>query len=562
MFLGDESKYNWIFLIECLLEVSDFLTNVLICYIGFALIMGDGFHKLGIFLIVLLGKVLIYLLSFIMYRKKQTMQGNFKNSIRKELMEAIFIKKSIEDTTHTGELATDVWMGVEWIGVYCFEAVPDLISKLIILSAMVIYMFLINMPVALTFVISILLVCTTDNLFKTAVLAASKKESVTSEEYAKMSMEALKGAETLKSLNAVSLFMDKLCKKAKELKTASMKFVYYTTLSQSIKDCILVIAKIACLVFVLNSYIKYGVNYRATLINIILVLSFYSKINLLHGSLLKKSKAKVFKEKITKYIKESKIYTKRDKIPSDNTTTEYTIYTEDLCFEYPEKTTSVLEDINLNIKKESRVALIGDSGSGKSTIIKCLSGFLNGFTGNVCILGMDISLPESLKRVKEHMSVIWQNNHIFNDTVFENVRISKNDASEEEVIEALKKANLYDFISSLPKGIYTIIGNGGQELSGGQKSRIAIARAFLRDSNIILLDEPTSELDRENEIEIMSNLRVLFKGRTVIQTAHRLETIRDFDVIHFLRDGKVIYSGDHKKLMEISEEYREYFKKL
>ena len=482
MFLGNESKYNWIFFIEYLLEASDFFANILICYFGVALIMGDEFRNSGVFLIVLLGKVLIYLLSFIMYKKKQKMQGNFKNGIRKELMEAIFIKKSIEDTVHTGELATDVWMGVEWIGVYHFEAVPNLISKLIILSAMVIYMFLINMPVALMFVTSMLVVCTTDNLFKTAVLAASKKESVTSEEYAKMSMEALKGAETLKSLNAVNIFKNKLCKKAKELKIASMKFVYYTTLSQSIKDCILVIAKIACLVFVLNSYIKYGVNYRATLINIILVLSFYSKINLLHGSLLKISKAKVFKEKITKYIKESKIYTKRDNIPSDNTTTEYTIHAEDLCFEYPEKTTSVLEDINLNIKKESRVALIGDSGSGKSTIIKCLSGFLNGFTGNVCILGMDISLPESLKRVKEHMSVIWQNNHIFNDTVFENVRISQNDASEEEVIEALKKANLYDFISSLPKGIYTIIGNGGQELSGGQKSRIAIARAFLRDS--------------------------------------------------------------------------------
>ena len=562
MFLGDESKYNWIFLIEYLLEVSDFLTNVLICYIGFALIMGDGFHKLGVFLIVLLGKVLIYLLSFIMYRKKQKMQGKFKNSIRKELMEAIFIKKSIEDTVHTGELATDVWMGVEWIGVYHFEAVPSLISKLIILSAMVFYMFFLNIAVALTFVISILLVCTTDKLFKAFVRAASKRESVTSEEYAKISMEALNGAETLKSLNAVNIFKNKLCKKAKELKRASMKFVYYTTLSQCIKDCVLVTAKIACLVFVLNSHIIYEVDYRVTLINTILVLSFYSKINLLHGSSLKISKAKVFKEKITKYIKESKIYTKRDNISSNNSTTEYTIYTEDLCFEYPEKTTSVLDNINLNIEAESRIALIGDSGCGKSTIIKCLSGFLNGFTGNVCILGMDISCPESLKRVKESMSVIWQNNHIFNDTVFENVRISKIDASEEEVIEALKKANLYDFISSLPKGIYTIIGNGGQELSGGQKSRIAIARAFLRDSNIILLDEPTSELDRENEFEIMSNLRELFKGRTVIQTAHRLETIKDFDVIHFLRDGKVIYSGNHKRLMEISEEYREYFTKL
>lgn len=160
------------------------------------------------------------------------------------------------------------------------------------------------------------------------------------------------------------------------------------------------------------------------------------------------------------------------------------------------------------------------------------------------------------------MSVIWQKNHIFNETVFENVRIARNNASENEVIEALKKANIYEFTTTLSNGIYTYIGDGGHELSGGQKSRIAIARAFLRNSSLILLDEPTSELDRENESEIISNLKKLFKGKTVLQTAHRLETIKDFDLICYVKNGQIIYSGSHEELLLSSEEYRNYFEKI
>lgn len=377
-----------------------------------------------------------------------------------------------------------------------------------------------------------------------------------------MSMEALRGAETLKSLNAVSSYNNKLKKMAELLKTASMKFVLFTTLSQSIKDIVLMTLKIISLIFMLSDFIRFGTGLNTVFITIFILFNFYKNINLLHGSFLKMSKAKIYRDKIRNYINSSEKCVQINGLGQNNFNSGNIIYARDLSFKYPEKKVNVLEDINLNIKQGNKLALIGDSGSGKSTIIKCLSGFLRDFTGEVYIFGLDISKKENLKEVKENMSVIWQKNHIFNDTVFENIRISRKNAGEKDVIDALKKANIYDFIKTLPNNIHTYIGNGGFELSGGQKSRIATARAFLRNASIILLDEPTGELDRENEFEIISNLKDLYKGRTIVQTAHRLETIKEFDEICFMQDGKIIYSGKHEQLLEYSDEYRKYFNKM
>lgn len=557
-----KSSKNILMILYLLSLILDCILNIAVINISYDLVWSNNSANTKMLMYILILKASLYVLIFYLKRKNEDLHGKFKNKIRREFIEAIFLTKNIDDSKHTGELTTDLWMGIEWMGVYYFEALPDLIFKLTLLICGIVYMLYVNYKLALLFVATLTIIFLLEKLFDPLISKSSQKEGQINEEYSMMSMEALNGSETLKSLNGVDFYKSKLKNKSKLLKQASMGFVHLTTLSQLFKDVVMNIIKLLSLIILFRYMIikKFDMNIVAT--NAFILFIIYNSISTLHGSFLKMAKAKVYKEKISTYIKCSEDYRSldtTDKIISDS---DYIVFTEDLSYKYPQSKDSVLKNINLRIKEGHKLALIGSSGSGKSTIIKCLSGFLNNFQGEAFVFGLDLAATGNLKEIKSKMCIILQKNHIFSNSVFENIRISKKNATEDEVIDALKKANIYDFISSLSDGIYTKVGEGGFELSGGQKSRIAIARAFLRDASIILLDEPTSSLDRENEFRIISNLEELFKGRTVIQTAHRLETIKDFDEISYMEGGQIIYSGNHEELINISSEYREYFNRL
>lgn len=557
-----KSSKNILMILYLLSLILDCILNIAVINISYDLVWSNNSANTKMLMYILILKASLYVFIFYLKRKNEDLHGKFKNKIRREFIEAIFLTKNIDDSKHTGELTTDLWMGIEWMGVYYFEALPDLIFKLTLLICGIVYMLYVNYKLALLFVATLTIIFLLEKLFDPLISKSSQKEGQINEEYSMMSMEALNGSETLKSLNGVDFYKSKLKNKSKLLKQASMGFVHLTTLSQLFKDVVMNIIKLLSLIILFRYMIikKFDMNIVAT--NAFILFIIYNSISTLHGSFLKMAKAKVYKEKISTYIKCSEDYRsldKTDKIISDS---DYIVFTEDLSYKYPQSKDSVLKNINLRIKEGHKLALIGSSGSGKSTIIKCLSGFLNNFQGEAFVFGLDLAATGNLKEIKSKMCIILQKNHIFSNSVFENIRISKKNATEDEVIDALKKANIYDFISSLSDGIYTKVGEGGFELSGGQKSRIAIARAFLRDASIILLDEPTSSLDRENEFRIISNLEELFKGRTAIQTAHRLETIKDFDEISYMEGGQIIYSGNHEELINISSEYREYFNRL
>lgn len=542
--------------------ILDCILNIAVINISYDLVWSNNSANTKLLIYVLILKASLYVILFYLKRKNEDLHGKFKNKIRREFIEAIFLTKNIDDSKHTGELTTDLWMGIEWTGVYYFEALPDLIFKLTLLICGILYMLYVNYKLALLFVATLIIIFLLEKIFDPLISESSQKEGQINEEYSMMSMDALNGSETLKSLNGVDFYKSKLKNKSKLLKQASMGFVYMTTLSQLFKDVVLNTIKLLSLIILFRYMIVEKFDLNIVITNAFILFAVYNSISTLHGSFLKMAKAKVYKEKISTYIKCSENYRSLDKADKIIFDSDYIVFTKDLSYKYPQSKDSVLKNINLRIKEGQKLALIGSSGSGKSTIIKCLSGFLNNFQGEAFVFGLDIAGTDNLKEIKSKMCIILQKNHIFSNSVFENIRISKKNATEDEVIDALKKANIYDFISSLSDGIYTKIGEGGFELSGGQKSRIAIARAFLRDASIILLDEPTSSLDRENEFRIIANLKELFKGRTVIQTAHRLETIKDFDEISYMEGGQIIHSGNHEELINISSEYREYFNRL
>lgn len=219
---------------------------------------------------------------------------------------------------------------------------------------------------------------------------------------------------------------------------------------------------------------------------------------------------------------------------------------EHVSFAYQDK--EVLHDINITLPKNSLTALVGPSGSGKSTVMKLCARFYDPQKGCIFFNGVPMNEinPESLM---SHISMVFQDVYLFQDTIRNNIRFGKTDATEEEIIAAAKKACCHDFIMRLPKGYDTLVGEGGCTLSGGEKQRVSIARAILKDAPIILLDEATASLDPENEVEVQKAIDSLIKGRTVIAIAHRLKTIKDADQIIVLDNGRIKEEGTHDDLV-------------
>ena len=219
---------------------------------------------------------------------------------------------------------------------------------------------------------------------------------------------------------------------------------------------------------------------------------------------------------------------------------------EHVSFAYQDK--KVLQDVSIAFPRNTLTALVGPTGSGKSTVMKLCARFYDPQQGRVLFDGVpmkDIE-PESLM---SRISMVFQDVYLFQDTIRDNIRFGKPGATDEGIIAAAEKACCHDFIMRLPQGYDTMVGEGGCTLSGGEKQRISIARAILKDAPIILLDEATASLDPENEVEVQKAIDTLIKGRTVIVIAHKLKTIMNADRIVVLEDGRVKEQGTHDELM-------------
>jgi len=227
---------------------------------------------------------------------------------------------------------------------------------------------------------------------------------------------------------------------------------------------------------------------------------------------------------------------------------------EDVKFKYSEDEEYTLKGLNLDICSNKKIAVVGRSGNGKSTIFNLLLRYFDSSEGRILIDNIDIKdLTE--KSLRNNISIIRQSPFLFNLTIFDNFKLVKEDVTLDEVREVCKKAYIDDYVMSLPKAYETVIGEGGINLSGGQKQRIAIARTLLLDTKIILFDEATSALDNESQEYIKKTINDLVKDHTIIIVAHRLSTIVDADIINVIDNGKLVASGSHKRLLKESKIY-------
>ncbi|NLM35304.1 MAG: ATP-binding cassette domain-containing protein, partial [Clostridiales bacterium] len=229
---------------------------------------------------------------------------------------------------------------------------------------------------------------------------------------------------------------------------------------------------------------------------------------------------------------------------------------DNVTFSYNDQ--EVLKDINLDIKAGSTVAIMGTTGSGKTSLINLIGRYYDPTKGSVIIDGVNVRELD-LKTLRKNMSIVPQDTFLFSDTILENIRIGNKDASMEQVKQACQMACAMEFIDDLEQGFDTIIGERGIGLSGGQKQRLAIARALVRNGSIMILDDATSALDMETEYELLKNLNSLDKKATTFIIAHRISAVKNADLIIYLENGRIVEKGTHYELLALKGRYYDIY---
>jgi subfamily B ATP-binding cassette protein MsbA len=231
-----------------------------------------------------------------------------------------------------------------------------------------------------------------------------------------------------------------------------------------------------------------------------------------------------------------------------------------LNFSYEIEEAKTLESVNLEFEGGKMTSLVGHSGSGKSTILNLIPRFYDAQSGDISIDGQSI-YNVTIESLRNEISMVSQETTLFDDTIKNNIKYGRENATDEEIFQAAKLSYCDEFISNLPNKYETLIGENGVRLSGGEKQRLSIARAMMKKSSIILLDEATSSLDSETESKIQNALKILTKDKTTIVIAHRLSTILNSNNIYVIDSGKIIDHGKHEKLMINSKLYKNFYEK-
>ena len=433
-------------------------------------------------------------------------------------------------------------------------------SELIKLGILSIYLLLVTFAISPILGILQILIAAVGEIFivlgmkKSSKIALKKKHTM--DDVVSRMIEYISGMELFKSYNLAGEKFKRLKNSFNDLKKESINteialapyiLIFQLTVDISFALLLLVSTQL---------FISGSINKIMFFSYIIIGLSLSNILKAFSGQYVFFQYMKLATDKLINVYNEKEISYEFEVMPFKN----YDIKFENVNFSY-EKDKPILKNISFEAKQGTSTALVGSSGSGKTTVTNLIARFWDCQSGIISIDGTDITkiYPEELLT---NISMIFQDVYLVNDTVENNIKLGKPDATHEEVVKAAKDASCHEFITELENSYDTVVGEGGSTLSGGEKQRISIARALLKDTPIILLDEATASLDADNEHEIRKSLDKLIKNKTVITIAHKLNTIKNYDQILVMSDGIIEEMGTHEELMKNRKRYYEMYTEM
>ena len=433
-------------------------------------------------------------------------------------------------------------------------------SELIKLGILSVYLLLVTFAISPILGILQILIAAAGAIFivlgmkKSSKIALKKKHTM--DDVVSRMVEYISGMELFKSYNLAGEKFKRLKNSFNDLKKESINteialapyiLIFQLTVDISFALLLLVSTQL---------FISGSINKIMFFSYIIIGLSLSNILKVFSGQYVFFQYMKLATDKLINVYNEKEISYEFEVMPFKN----YDIKFENVNFSY-EKDKPILKNISFEAKQRTSTALVGSSGSGKTTVTNLIARFWDCQSGIISIDGTDITkiYPEELLT---NISMIFQDVYLVNDTIENNIKLGKPNATHEEVVKAAKDASCHEFITELENSYDTVVGEGGSTLSGGEKQRISIARALLKDTPIILLDEATASLDADNEHEIRKSLNKLIKNKTVITIAHKLNTIKNYDQIIVMSDGIIEEKGTHEELMKNKKRYYEMYTEM
>ena len=424
----------------------------------------------------------------------------------------------------------------------------DIIASAALCSAMALFFFFIDWRMALAMIFSVVIAVPVLLIAQKAVAYLGSKQIASRNNVVSMMLEYLQGIKTLKAFNLTGAKFIRLEKAFKKFRNDCILLEAGGGVPVISYFVILELGFIGLLL--LGLYLLFGgqITIPVLIMFVVIGYHFYTPLQNVGMFAAEMRYMNISAERITEVMKTNPLPEPREDIRPDNFNIEF----KDVTFRYYD--TDVLKKMNAVFPEKSITALVGPSGSGKTTITNLIARFWDVDSGEIMIGGIKIKNMKT-ETLLSYISMVFQDVYLFHDTVYNNIKVGKNDATREEIISAAKSAQCHEFITKLENGYDTMVGEGGSTLSGGEKQRISIARAILKDAPIVLLDEATASLDPENELLIQNAIQELVKSKTLIVIAHRLSTIAHADQILVIDNGKIIESGRHAELISADEMY-------